>query len=127
MPAATIILESGGPPQAVVNAATATGVGASSLFTVSPGRDGATPHVLTLEAVGAGAVPTTVTANLTASSDGGTTYQTYGSNGSIALVATSTGTIAIISNLVSGLIYQLSIGTLTLGSATSVTVWAGVS
>lgn len=112
----------------VVNAATVTGVANAAAFGV-PTNTSSRSHTLTLEAVGAGGVPTTVTVTLQASMDGGATYQPYGSGGSsIALVATGAGTIAIIQNVNSGLLYQVNITSLTLGgSATSVTIYANVN
>jgi hypothetical protein len=124
MAQSTLILEPGGPPQPVINAATTTTLPAIGFvpFTVPASRGGG-PYVLYLEAVGASAVPTTVTAQLTCSLDGGVTFQNLGS--AINLVATSAGTVAIVTNVVPGAIYLLTLTALTLGSATSVTVWTG--
>jgi len=112
-------------PFQAVKAATTTGVGASPVFSLSDQR-GAYQNLM-LEAVGAGATPTTVTVSLSASLDGGTTFQTVSGQSAIALVATSTGTIALITGLPVGPLYQVNVGTLTLGSATSVTVWGCLS
>lgn len=122
--AATLVLEAGGAPQPVVVAATSTTLPAGAVlpFTLSPTRGGG-PEVLLFEAVGAGAVPTTVTAQLQASLDGGTTFQNLGAP--INLVATGTGTIAVVTNMAAGAVYQLTLTAVTLGSATSVTIYAG--
>lgn len=111
----------------VVSAAAVTGVGSAAAFGVVTNTSSRS-HTLTLEAVGVGAVPTTVTVTLQASMDGGVTYQPYGSGGAgIALVATGAGTIAIIQNVNSGLLYQVNITSLTLGSATAVNVYANAN
>jgi len=123
---ATLLLETGGSPQSVVNAATSTTLPAGAVvpFAISPARGGG-PTTVTFEAVGASAVPTTVTAQLQVSEDGGTTFQNYGS--ALNLVAASVGTVAAVANMISGVIYKLTLTTLTIGSAVSVTVYAAVS
>lgn len=92
-------------------------------FTVSPRGDG--DRTLALNARGTGAVPTTATGTLWASSDGGTSWQIYA--GSLALVATTTTADQVVLHLVAGLLYQLLLSALTLGSATAVSVDGAIS
>lgn len=111
-----------GTPFLAVNAAAATG--ASAIQFSSQRRESGGARTLNVQAVGAGAVPTTVTANLEASSDGGSTFQPYGSQGTgLTLVATSVGTQQQVGDLIPGIIYRINITSLTIGSATSVSVW----
>lgn len=120
-----IVLQSGNPTP-VVNAATSTTlpVGAVVPFTLSPASGGG-PRTISFEAIGAGAVPTTVTAQLQASEDGGVTFQNLGA--AINLVSTGAGSIQAIPNLDPGLVYQLTLTAVTLGTATSVTIYGAVS
>ena len=105
----------------VVNAATATGAGPQ--FGVRQTPDGQ-PRTILLQAVGA-TMPTTLTAQLQVSNDGGSTFQNIGSAPN--LVATSTGAPKSVSGIVPGAVYQLNVTALTIGSASSVTVNAAVS
>lgn len=105
----------------VINAATTTG--AQQQFGVRQTPDGQ-PRTLLLQAVGS-TMPTTLTAQLQASNDGGTTFQNIGAT--LPIVATSTGAPQSVSGIVPGAVYQLNITALTLGSAGSVTVNAAVS
>lgn len=124
MAQATLLLEPGGGPQAIINGATSTTLPAIAFvpFAVQPPRGGG-PEVLVFEAVGAGAVPTTVTGQLQISLDGGTTFQNYGA--ALNLVAAGVGAAQAVTNIVAGAIYQLTLTALTLGSATAVTVYVG--
>jgi hypothetical protein len=112
-------LETGVPTQ--LWSGTAAGVG-TYYFVVQPGGAGAA-RTLNLEAIGTGAVPTTVTANVEQTNDGGATWQAVGTAGTgIALVATGTGTAFNLTNLVAGPVYRLNVTTLTLGSATAAVI-----
>lgn len=119
----SLLLEDGGQ-NIVANAITTNG--AQLAFTFSPSRSGL-PRTLSFQAVGAGAVPTTVTANLQSSFDGGTTWQNEQTATGMPLVATGTGLVAVAQNCASGKLYRLNVGTLTLGSATSVTIYCAVN
>lgn len=89
-------------------------------FTIPMRPDGAT-RTLEVSALGAGAVPTTVSVQLLSSSDNGATWQNEGS--ALAVVATSVPAPQQIT-VSSGRIYAMVVSSLTLGSATSVTVLA---
>ena len=103
---------------------TTGGSGAYPIFTVQPSSGDATQRVVNFKAKGAGAVPTTVSCTLFSSDDSGASWQTY--KASFALVATGTATDVQVS-LEPGQIYQVLVTTLTLGSATSVSVDAQAS
>lgn len=111
-------------PTRVVNAATATGVAAADTFSF-PARGDGGDRTLALSVIGLDAVPTTATADLECSADGGTTWQKH--SNAIALAATTVATTQRVTNLVAGLLYRINLTTLTLGSATSVSVWATVN
>jgi len=82
-------------------------------------------RTLNLHGSGVAAVPTTVTVSLYASTDGGVTWTLY--QAAIALCASTAWTDAQVLNLLPGLLYQVLVTTLTLGSATSVSVDATLS
>jgi len=93
-------------------------------FAVVPTGQGG-PRVLSLHARSATAVPTALAVQLYSSSDGGATWDLY--QGAVTLVSGVTPVENQISNLVSGLIYQLLVSALTLGSATTVSVDGTIS
>ena len=106
---------------AVVNpAATTTGTAQSYQFAIE-GAPGKGDHTLALGVIGASAVPTTVTANLEVSFDGGVSWQIYAS--ALALVASTVATAAVIKNVVSGLLYRVNATAVTIGSAVTYAVW----
>lgn len=82
-------------------------------------------HGSGISSTGAPIVPTTVTASLYSSSDGGVTWNLY--QAAIPLGATTIFTDVQVLNVVPGLLYQILITTLTLGSASSVSVDATLS
>ena len=71
-------------------------------------------------AIGAGAVPTTFTADVECSFDGQLTWQKLATG--LALVATSVGTAQKVINAPRGVPLRINATAVTLGSATSVTV-----
>jgi len=77
-------------------------------------------RTLWLSAIGAGAVPTTATADLEGSSDGGVTWQKVAT--ALALVATSVATMQKVTNVGPGILLRINLTTLTLGGASSVTI-----
>jgi hypothetical protein len=101
-----------GVPTVVVNGATGTGTGAAQVFTVQPRPDGSA-RTVSFQAIPSGTF-TALTANLEASSNGGTTWNTYASGGALDFKATPSQTI---SNLVAGLVYRLNIATFTGGTS----------
>jgi hypothetical protein len=108
----------------IVNpAATTTGTAQSYEFGVEAAPDG---HSRTLACcvIGASAVPTTVTANLEASFNGGTDWVIY--KLAVALVAATVAT-ALITDLVAGPMYRLNMTTVTIGSAVTYRVKACLS
>jgi hypothetical protein len=109
--------------QTVANAGTAGAATTNPTFGVAPSADGRA-RTLNIKAKGA-ILPTTLSVTLYSSDDGGATWQAYG--GSIALVATTVATDSQQLNIVSGLLFQLLVTTLTLGSAASVAVDVQVS
>lgn len=94
------------------------------IFTVQP-RTGGGDRTLSLSARSVAAVPTTLTASVYESSDGGTTWSLH--QAGLALVASTVATNAQVLHLVAGLLYQVLVTTLTLGSATSVSVDGAIS
>lgn len=99
-----------------------TTTGAAPAFSIQP-RQNNEDRTLALSAIGVVAEPTTLTVDLECSVDNGTTWQKYKT--AIALVATAVGTVAVILNVVAGLLYRINATTVTLGgSSTSVAVWA---
>jgi hypothetical protein len=90
------------------------------LFTMSTITDGQ-DKTLWLGAIGAGAVPTALTVDLEVSFDGQLTWQKLQTG--IALVATTVATPQKIINAPRGLPMRLNATTLTLGSASSITVY----
>ena len=120
----SLLLEDGGQ-NIVANAITTTGT--QLAFAFSPSRSGL-PRTLSFTAQGAsGVMPTTVTANLQSSADGGTTWENEQTATGMPLVATSTGLVAVVTNCAAGKQYRLRVGTLTLGSAASVTIYCAVN
>lgn len=109
-------------PTAISTAISATGANANT-FAI-PVRQNNMARTIAFSAVGASAVPTTVTANLESSHDGGTTWQIYAS--AIAFVAATVATTQIVQNVCSGLLYRFNVTTFTVGSAVTVTIWATV-
>jgi hypothetical protein len=107
-----------GVPTTVLNAATSAGTGQP--FTVQPRTDGAA-RTVSFQAVISGS-PTTVTVNLEASNDGGTTWTTY--QAALAFLTASWQTVL---NLVAGPVYRLNLTTLSGGTSPSVTVNASAS
>lgn len=73
------------------------------------------PKSLTISAQGIGGLPTTVTAFLIMSTDGGLTWQL--ASGSLALFATGAGAPQQVTNLTAGPLYALAVSVLTLGAA----------
>lgn len=102
----------------VSSALTTTGA-SSYIFTMSTVTDGQ-DKTLWLGAIGAGAVPTAVTVDVEASFDGQLTWQKLATG--LALVAASVATAQKVVNAPRGVPMRLNATTLTLGSATSVTV-----
>lgn len=92
--------------------------GKNPIFCVQPSAIG-TKRTVSLAARGAGAVPTTVTATLYESSDGGTTWNAHAA--AYNLIATGIATDAQV-DIVAGLLYQVLETALTLGTATSASV-----
>jgi hypothetical protein len=68
---------------------------------------------------GASAVPTTVTGNIEASFDGGTTWEIY--KLAVAFVASTVAT-AYVATFVSGPLYRINLTTVTLGSAVTIRI-----
>lgn len=114
--------------QTLANAGTAAIASKNITFTVNASSDGK-DRTLNLSARGIAAgvptLPTTMSVGLYASSDGGTTWKL--SQTAFALVAATIATDAQALHLVAGILYQLLVTTLTLGSATSVSVDAALS
>jgi len=103
-------------------AITATGVTNYGTFSIENSPD-AHEHTLVLSVVGATALPTTLTVDLEASSDGGTTWGKYSTNTSLALVATTAFVATVVLHVVSGLLYRLNPTAYTAGSSTGATVY----
>jgi hypothetical protein len=100
-------------------------LGASNpIFTVQPTGIGGR-RFLSLHARGAGAVPTTVTVGLYSSTDGGATWNLY--KAAITLVTGTAATDSQVQDLVAGPLYQVLVTTLTLGSASAVSIDGSVS
>lgn len=93
-------------------------------FGVAP-NPGSTDTTLELSAVGIGAVPTTVTANLLVSFDNGATWQDFATN--LTLVATSKAAAQTVQHLVAGPLYAIALSAVTLGSATGVSIRAAIN
>lgn len=93
------------------------------VFTFPLKPDGA-PRTLEVSALGAGAVPTTVSVQLLSSSDQGATWQNEGS--ALAVVATSVPAPQQIT-VSSGKMYAAVVSSLTLGGASSVSVLGTVT
>jgi len=89
-----------------------------------PTAPGGTERTLEVFAVGIGGLPTTVTANLLRSPDGGTTWQVIVTN--MPLFAAGIGAVSEAIHLTAGL-YALSVPTLTLGGATGVNLVVNLS
>lgn len=96
----------------------------SPAFTVQP-TPGGGDRTLNVSAQGIGAVPTTVTANLLVSYDGGSTWQTFATN--IALVAAGVAAVNEILHVTGGALYAFALSTLTLGAATGVNLIVSLS
>lgn len=113
-------LDTGTPTLLWSGAAAAAG---TILFTLAP-RLQMGDRTLTLEGIGVGAaVPTTLTANVEQSNDGGVTWQPVGTAGTgIALVAATVGTAFRLLNIGPGPIYRINVTTYTAGAATSAVV-----
>ena len=100
-----------------------TGVNASYNFEVQPTSNGS-PKDLWLLCI-AGTLPTTLTASVEASPDGGTTWVTFAS--AVALVASTASTAQRIQSVPAGLNYRLNFSAYTAGSASAVKVYGVVS
>lgn len=110
---------------ASTGAISATGVEATNpFFTLGPSGI-STGRTLNLSARGVGAVPTTVSAQVYKSTDGGTTWSAYGA--AVPLIVAGVATDGQVVNLVDGPIYQVLVPTLTLGGATGVNVDGALS
>ena len=73
-------------------------------------------------------MPTTLTANVEQSIDGGVTWQPVGTAGTaIALVAATVGTAFRLTGLVAGPTYRINVTTYTAGAATSSVVIGSLS
>ena len=70
---------------------------------------------------GASAVPTTVTGNIEASFDGGTTWEIY--QLAVHFVASTVATV-FATDIVAGPIYRINLTTITIGSAVTFGIWA---
>src|SRR5215475_11281274 len=103
---------------AVTGALTTTGA-STFIFALPVTADGQ-DRTLWLAAIGAGAVPTTVTADLEASFDGGATWQKIATG--LALVAASAAAAQKVLNAPRGVPLRINVTTLTLGGASSVAV-----
>lgn len=116
----SVVLASGvAAAQTISNAGTGQAITTTNpLFTIPAATY--RPRVLNLKAKGVGALPTTMSVTLFTSDDNGTTWQAYGA--AIALVTTTVATDAQIVNIAAGLMCQLLVTALTLGSASSVSV-----
>ena len=110
LPSATI-----GP----VSAALTTTGASAILFGAQSAPDGH-DRTLVLAAIGAGAVPTAVTVDVEVSFDAQATWQKFATG--LALVTAGAGTVAKVANFPPGVPARINATTLTLGSATSVTV-----
>jgi hypothetical protein len=86
----------------------------TSVFGLTRGRTD-TPKSLTISAQGIAGLPTTVTAFLLMSTDGGLTWQP--ASASLALFATGAGAPQQVTNLTAGPLYALCVSALTLGAA----------
>jgi hypothetical protein len=107
-----------GVPTTVLNAASAAGTGQP--FTVQPRADGAA-RTVSFQGIITGS-PTTVTVNLEASNDGGTTWSTY--QAALAFLTAAWQTVA---NVVAGPLYRLNLTTLSGGTTPTVTISASAS
>lgn len=114
--------------QTLATAGTAASFATNPLFTVNASPEGK-ERTLNLHAkgilTGVPTLPTTLTVSLYSSTDGGVTWNLY--QAAIALVTATVATDVQVLHLVSGLVYQLLVTTLTLGSATSVSVDGNLS
>jgi hypothetical protein len=117
--AAYVTLDAGVSTTAV-NAATGTGTAASQPFTVQPRVDGSA-RTVSFQAIPTGTF-TALTANLEASSDGGTTWNTYTGGATLNFQTTPWEQVA---GLVAGIVYRLNIASFTGG--TSVVINASAS
>lgn len=93
------------------------------VFTFPLKPDGA-PRTLEVSAIGIGAVPTAVSVQLLSSSDNGATWQNEGS--ALAVIAASTPAPQQVT-VSSGKMYAMVLTTVTLGGASSVTVFGTVT
>jgi hypothetical protein len=93
-------------------------------FSVFPRGDGG-DRTLNLNVRSATAVPTTVTASLYQSTDNGVTWELAQAAFNLVTSTVATGAQAL--HLTAGVLYQLLITTLTLGSATTVSVDGSIS
>lgn len=102
----------------VASGITATGASAT-IFAVQPTPDG-DDRTMVFSAVGVGAVPTAITVDLEISTDGQATWQKFSTG--LALVAASTPAPQKVTNVPAGPNFRINATTVTLGSASSVTV-----
>ena len=93
-------------------------------FSVQAGDKGATRTVVFTPT--ADGTVTTLTADLQSSADGGATWSVYPGGGFATMILSALAQITV-SGLVAGLLYRLNPHTLSLGSATKVTVLASAS
>lgn len=98
----SLALDPFGFPAKVVSAGAASGTASSFIFAVAPAQLGRT-GVLTLQGVATGTV-SSCTVALEYSADGGTTWQTYGSNSSIDVNAKT----ATVGSVIPG-VYRLNL------------------
>lgn len=106
-----------------VVAATATGgtgTGTAYQFGISMAPDTHSRTIL-FWTKGASAVPTTVTGNIEASFDGGTTWEIY--KLAVAFVASTVATVYV-TDIVAGPIYRINLTTITIGSAVTFVISA---
>lgn len=93
-------------------------------FCVQP-RSDLGDRTINFSAQGIGGLPTTVTANLLASYDGGATWQTFATN--MALFAAGVGAQAEAIHVPGGVLLAVALSALALGGATGVNIIASVS
>ena len=105
-------------PTTVVNQAVATGVAKSYIFTVPPSKDSNLVSVTFVPRQVGGV--TALTCTLLAASDGATYNAFTSAPASLALITASALTPVTVTNLVPGMTYKVTIGTLTGGTNVSV-------
>lgn len=115
---ANTLLLNQGQEDLVVNAATATGTAKSVPFAVQHSMDGDSGS-LSFTAIGAGAQPTAVTADIEKQDPTSGTWVKYQIG--IVIIGASAVPAATPNSITQG-IYRLNLTTLTLGTATSVTI-----